>query len=467
MTGRDGFGRIVLAEWTKLRSVPRWNLTLLAAVLLTVLIALLTAAGGSAESASGSGGPSQPRSSPTYVDDGHFRYQPLTGDGSVTARVLTQDDSHEWAKAGVMVRAGVEPGSPYAAMMVTPGHGVRLQSNFTTDIAGPADRAPRWLRLTRTGSSVTGYESADGSADSADWRRVGEVELDGLPATVQVGLFVASANRVDVQRQFGGESVSETSTVGAATFDRVEVTGPNAPWRERDRSVMPGDGSATETDGVVTITGSGDVGKELFREDMTRTRLGAIIAGLMAIIALSVLSITSEYRRGTIRTTFAVSPRRGRVLAAKAVVLGAVTFLAGLVAGGGALLVSGPVMRSNGFATAGLTDGPVLRALVGTAALVAAVAVFCLAVGTILRHSAAAITVVVMLLLVPQIVSTGLPLSAARWLERLTPAAGFAVQQTVERYDTAIGPLAGLGVLCAYAAAAMGVALWLVRRRDA
>jgi ABC-type transport system involved in multi-copper enzyme maturation permease subunit len=75
--------------------------------------------------------------------------------------------------------------------------------------------------------------------------------------------------------------------------------------------------------------------------------------------------------------------------------------------------------------------------------------------------------VVVLLLFIPQILASGLPLSAALWLGRITPAAGFAIQQTVERYDSAISPWAGFGVLCAYTAAALAAAYWLLRRRDA
>ena len=52
--------------------------------------------------------------------------------------------------------------------------------------------------------------------------------------------------------------------------------------------------------------------------------------GLIAVIALGAVFITAEYRRCMIRTTLAASPRRGRVLAAKAIVIGAVTFAAGL-----------------------------------------------------------------------------------------------------------------------------------------
>jgi hypothetical protein len=105
--------------------------------------------------------------------------------------------------------------------------------------------------------------------------------------------------------------------------------------------------------------------------------------------------------------------------------------------------------------------------VVGTALVFALVAVLSLAVATIVRHTAVAIPLVILPLLIPSIVSGGLPLSVANWLTRLTPAAGFAVQQTITRYDTAIAPLVGLGVLAAYAAVALVGATLMLRRRDA
>jgi ABC-type transport system involved in multi-copper enzyme maturation permease subunit len=430
MAAHAGFGALLRSEWTKLRTVPRWMLTLFAGAALTVLAGLLIAAGAGSEQSGGV--------PPSVRDEGRFAHRTLAGDGSVVARVASQADSHPWAKAGLMLRASTRRGSPYAALMVTPDHGVRLQLDFTTDVAGSASGAPRWLKLTRAGSTITGYESADGAA----WTRVGTVELDDLPRNVAAGPFVASPDAVKVGRQFGSETIDGVTTSGKAAFDHVRIG--SAPW------------------GGVTLTGSGDVGRNEFADDMTATTLSGVLLGVMAIVALSVLFITSEYARGTIRMTFAASPRRRRVLAAKAVVIGATTFAAGLVASAGAFLLARPLLES-----APPLDGPALRAVVGTAALLAVVAVLSLAVATILRRGAASIALVLVVLLVPQIVATGLPLSVAMWLERLTPAAGFAIQQTLHRYDTAIAPWAGLAVLCGYAALALAVATWRIERRDA
>jgi ABC-type transport system involved in multi-copper enzyme maturation permease subunit len=337
---------------------------------------------------------------------------------------------------------------------------VRLQSNFTTDKAGSSSGAPRWLKLTRTGSTVTAYESADGQA----WTTVGSVKLRGLSQQVQIGLFVASPDAVKVERQFGGETIDSLPTDGKASFTNVS---PAGGWQDLDRSVTRTPGDFSITGDQIVLTGSGDIGPDKFGEDTTKNTLSGAMVGMIAIVSVSVLFITAEYKRGMIGLTFAASPRRGRVLAAKSVVLGAAAFVLGLIAALGSFVLAAPLQHSKNLTTAPLFEAPVLRAIFGTGLLLAIVAVFTLAVATILRRSAATITIVLVALLLPQIIGTGLPLSTAQWLERLTPAAGFAIQQTVERSDTAIGPWAGLGVLCVYTAVALAVATRQLKRRDA
>jgi regulation of enolase protein 1 (concanavalin A-like superfamily) len=464
--------RLILAEWTKLRSVRRWVMTLAAVIGLTALVAVIEASSRSGDAEEG-----EPLEQPDFADELHFVHQPLSGDGSIVARVVSQKDSHEWAKAGVMVKDRLEVGAPYAALLVTPDHGVRLQWDFGDDVAGSEGGAtPRWLRLTRSGDVVTGYESSD----ATNWEEVGEVDLDDLASTVEVGIFVTSPMSMEIERQYGSSAVFEDPTLGEAVFDhvRVEAADGSPPpgdgeWRDYDTSVEPGLGGSTESNGVFRLTGSGDVGEvwRPFGDDMVQTSLGGATVGVLAAAALGALFITAEFRRGMIRTTFAASPGRCRVLAAKAIALGGATFGAGLVASVVAFLVSQASFRTTtrtpGLPELSLANPTVLRAVIGTAVLFALVSVLSLAVATIVRHTAVAIPVVILPLLVPAIVSTGLPLSVANWLTRLTPAAGFAVQQTIERYDTAIAPLVGLGVLAAYVAVGLGVATMLLRRRDA
>ena len=179
--------------------------------------------------------------------------------------------------------------------------------------------------------------------------------------------------------------------------------------------------------------------------------------------------ITAEYRRGLIRTTLIASPRRGRVLAAKAIVIGSVAFAAGLVAAAGAVIFGTQLARGRVyvFPVSWLTE---LRMVVGTAALVAVAAVLALAVGSMLRRSAAAVTVVIVVIVLPYLlgVVSVLPAGAADWVLRITPAAAFAVQQAIPQYPQVtalyspggpgggyfpLAPWAGFAVLCGWAAA--------------
>ena len=96
-----------------------------------------------------------------------------------------------------------------------------------------------------------------------------------------------------------------------------------------------------------------------------------------------------------------------------------------------------------------------------------------------LRRSAGAVIAGVVLLMLPGILATSLPAGVDSWLMRLTPTSAFAIQATLPRSDLVtaaytpangyfpIGPWAGLAVLAAYTAVALGAAMGLLRRRDA
>ena len=131
---------------------------------------------------------------------------------------------------------------------------------------------------------------------------------------------------------------------------------------------------------------------DLADDDVVRDGLSGILIGFIALAVVAALFITTEFRRGIIRTTFTATPRRGRVLVAKAVVVAGVAFVTGIVAAVAAFLVGQPLLRDNGFVppaypTVSLWDGPVARAVVGTGLVLALFAVLALALGA---HSATA-----------------------------------------------------------------------------
>ena len=124
--------------------------------------------------------------------------------------------------------------------------------------------------------------------------------------------------------------------------------------------------------------------------------------------------MTAEYRRGLIRVTFAATPRRGRVLAAKAVVIAAVTFAAGLVSATVVVAFGQRVLRDHGVYVWPATALTELRVIVGTAAVLAVAAVIALALGTVLRRGAVTVAVVIVVMVLPYLLTVTTPLLLSR-----------------------------------------------------
>lgn len=226
------------------------------------------------------------------------------------------------------------------------------------------------------------------------------------------------------------------------------------------------------TSGSTTEGGSPGHGGD---NDIVLDSLAGIWFGAIAAAVLAVLVATSEYGTGMIRTTFAANPRRRTVLAAKTATAGGIVLVVGLATSAACFQVGQWFLRGNGFNYEGgypavtLVDDEALRAVLGTGAYLALLAVFALGVGAVLRHTAGAITVVLATLLAPVIALNFLPDDIADWVEKYClMGAGLAIQQTVERKDNIpLSPEDGLLVAAAYAGVALLLALWLIGRRDA
>jgi hypothetical protein len=243
-----GFAQLLCVEWTRFRTNRGWVIGMIAAVMLTVSLGLLFAAGcqASFEGPNGLVRPSVPLGpdGEAVVDQFYFMHQPLTGNGSVSARVTSltgiityPPPNHDqivpgvvpWAKAGVILKASTAPGSSYAAVMFTGSHRVRMQDNFLHDTAGrpvgvPAP-LPRWLRLVRVGDTLTGYESSDGK----QWTETGTAYLAGLPATVEAGLFVTSPGDVTVSE--GASRFTQATATSTMSVCRAPPPVRGAPTR--------------------------------------------------------------------------------------------------------------------------------------------------------------------------------------------------------------------------------------------
>jgi len=128
-------------------------------------------------------------------DGFRFVFQRVSGDFEIRARVVSQQDTNEWAKAGVMVRQSLAPGSIFGMIAITPAKGCVFQrrnepgGECENRECGAARPGNAWLRLTRCGKGVTVFMAADD--DGKNWQKVNAEVLD-LADPVLVGLFVSS-----------------------------------------------------------------------------------------------------------------------------------------------------------------------------------------------------------------------------------------------------------------------------------
>ena len=511
---RESFWRLVHAELTKFRTVRGWVF----AVLLTIVAItafVFVASDVSSSCTTGSGGPAACPVQPTgpggvpVLDSFYFAHQPLTGSGTITAQLTSLTGQVEvgqagngatqlapglapWSKAGIIIKESTSQGSAYAAMMVTGSNGVRMQWDYINDAPGLAGvvsaSAPRWLRLVRDGNTISGYDSADGT----HWTLVAAATLPGLTSTVQAGLFSAGSF------YDSGSCTSDSSFCTRATgvFRHIGLSWPATGWTGTNVSGqnfgVPAPGALRQSAGTLTVAGFGDIGPAAGSAyggtglSLQRALAGTFF-GMIPLIVVAAMFITAEYRRKLIWVSLTAAPRRGRLLAAKAVAIGAIGFVAGLVAAALAIAVGVPLLRRAGplaWPVSLLTEA---RMVIGTGALLGLAAVLALAIGTMVRRSAPAVAIAIVVIVVPYVLAFH-PGSQPRgsgsggaggWPLQITPAAALSVQQAVPQFHQLLAvypldngyyplaPWAGLAVECGWAAAALALAYYLLRRRDA
>ncbi len=162
-----------------------------------------------------------------------YVYQAVTGDGSIIAHVASQDDTGGYAKAGVMIRETLDPGSKHALVDLTTSHGTEFirrtatganaVSNFDSGTA-----VPYWVRLDRSGDTLTAYDSADG----VNWNLVGSATIPMAP-TVYAGLAVCAWNNGALNTStFDNVSLSwdQVSADLSASFNQVGSVTDGTPF---------------------------------------------------------------------------------------------------------------------------------------------------------------------------------------------------------------------------------------------
>jgi ABC-2 type transport system permease protein len=203
--------------------------------------------------------------------------------------------------------------------------------------------------------------------------------------------------------------------------------------------------------------------------DTTKLSLMGVDIGqaLVAILAVSVIG--GEYGSGMIRTTLTAVPRRAIAFAAKAITLTGIVAAAGTAAVLGSVLAGRLILPGPGDQALSVTDGPTLRATVGTVLYLILIGLLSFGIATAVRDSATSIGVVLGLLFIVPIVSAAI--GDPHWqrlLQQIAPmSAGLAVQATTDLGSPPISPWAGLAVTAGWAAAALSIGGLSLRVRDA
>ena len=157
------------------------------------------------------------------ADEFRYAWKQLSGAGSIVAQVLSVQNTDPWAKAGVMIRETLEPGSEFAFVCVTPGNGLRFQARLTTGASATSDTgvetpeqtaitAPYWVKIERDAAgNFNGYYSSDG----VSWQTMAwNPQRISMPTNVYIGLALTS------------HSSGVTSVAG---FSNVQTTGTVTP----------------------------------------------------------------------------------------------------------------------------------------------------------------------------------------------------------------------------------------------
>ena len=421
-------------EWTKLRSVPRWVVTLLGAAALTVG---LSAFGASASSTDINEHPDfvtgplrRPRGRRLRLrpPDRHRRHvghrarhvagaRPTPGraraarTGAPRCRRRRGPTSPRESRS----RTGPTPGSSYVSVLLTGSHGVRMQSDFTHDVAGSASTGDRWLRLTRTGgrghrvrvrrrTDVAADRHHDPECRPGNRRdRAGGVVGPHPLRGPRHGRLIARAGirRVPSPPSRTWRMTPPSGADWQGTAVAMPLPDDLAETKGRRTADGPTGRSSPERDGTYTVRRArARSARRHPDDDVVEGALIGVIAGLMALICVGALFATSEYRRGMIRTTFAATPRtrpgaRGQGDRARRRHLRAQPARRRRLVPRRGADPAGPRHGPAGLPDPVADRPAVLRALVLTALFMTGVTLVALAVGMLVRRSAAAITLTI------------------------------------------------------------------------
>jgi ABC-2 type transport system permease protein len=201
---------------------------------------------------------------------------------------------------------------------------------------------------------------------------------------------------------------------------------------------------------------------------ITTSMIGTIWA-LIIFAVFGALVASREYSGGLIRLTLSATPQRGRVLAAKVILVAGITLTLGLLTTVGMFLVGQAVMGAYGMPTTDLGNADALRMVLGLGVVMPFFPLTGLALGILLRSTAGAITAVLGLLWLPEIFGEFLPAWVQQNVLSLLPsnAMDSITNAHIEPSASNVDPVVGAVIAGAWLAAFIGGAYLALRRRDA
>ena len=153
------------------------------------------------------------------ADAFNYAYQSTSGDLAIAARVATQENTAAWAKAGVMIRESTAANAAYVGVYITPSNGVSMQVRTATGVASvdlarqAGFVAPYWVKIVRSGSTFSGYSSADGTT----WTLVGSTNLT-MATAATAGLAVCAHDNTQLNT-----STFDSVTMATYAFFEAEA----------------------------------------------------------------------------------------------------------------------------------------------------------------------------------------------------------------------------------------------------
>ncbi|RLK60271.1 hypothetical protein [Actinokineospora cianjurensis] len=198
--------------------------------------------------------------------------------------------------------------------------------------------------------------------------------------------------------------------------------------------------------------------------------------GLVVVMVMATLAITTEYRFSTIRATFLAVPNRPSTLVAKATVVAVLAAVVGEIAAFGSWGIAGAIKPNVDLA---INTAYEWRAVAGVGLVYALSAVVAVAVGVLIRHSAGAIAVLLiwnqlvepLVQLIPRVgddIHKWMPFNVANKLVTGNPdPTARDVLQGPPPSDAVLGPWPAIGVFAVFAAVLLGIAIVVANRRDA